>query len=127
MRRQQGMTLLEVLVAVSVFALAGLALLKATTQQAAGIGRLEEKTFAAWIAENQQVRLRLEQTWPETRWVSGETQFAGERWYWRWQGVATGDSQLRALDVEVRRQKNAVSAEGYLRTYVVRQGAGSGG
>ncbi|CPR19686.1 General secretion pathway protein I [Brenneria goodwinii] len=119
------MTLLEVLVAVSVFALAGLALLKATTQQAAGIGRLEEKTFAAWIAENQQVRLRLEQTWPETRWVGGETLFAGERWYWRWQGVTTGDSRLRALDVEVRRQKTAPSADGYLRTYVVRQGAGN--
>ncbi|MEE3652615.1 MULTISPECIES: type II secretion system minor pseudopilin GspI [unclassified Brenneria] len=118
--RQQGMTLLEVLVALTVFALAGLAVLQTTAQQARSLGRLEEKTFAGWIAENQQVQLRLEQRWPETHWVNGETLFAGERWYWRWQGIETGDTQLRALDVEVRRRKDEQAPLGMLRSYVVK-------
>lgn len=120
MSRQQGMTLMEVLVALTVFALAGVAVLQTTSKQAASLSRLEEKTFAGWIAENQQVRLRLEQQWPETRWIKGETQFAGQRWYWRWQGVAMDDPQFRALDVEVRRDKDALAADGTLRTYVVK-------
>ncbi|PWC22926.1 type II secretion system protein GspI [Brenneria roseae subsp. roseae] len=121
MSRQQGMTLMEVLVALTVFALAGVAVLQTTAKQAGSLSRLEEKTFAGWIAENQQVRLRLEQRWPETSWVKGETSFAGQRWYWRWRGEETGESQLRALDVEVRRNKDALAADGTLRTYVVKQ------
>ncbi|WP_205680367.1 type II secretion system minor pseudopilin GspI [Brenneria alni] len=119
--RQQGMTLLEVLVALTVFALAGLAVLQTTAQQASSLSRLEEKTFAGWIAENQQVQLRLEQRWPQTSWVNGTALFAGERWYWRWQGVKTGDTQIRVLDVEVRRHKNEPAPAGMLRSYVVKQ------
>lgn len=51
----------------------------------------------------------------------GETQFAGMRWHWRWQGVETGDPQTKALDVEVRRNKDAFAADASLRTYVVKQ------
>lgn len=114
------MTLVEVLVALSVFALAGVAVLQTTARQASSLSRLEEKTFASWVAENQQVRLRLEQQWPEATWVKGETVFAGVRWYWRWQGVETGDPQVRALDVEVRRHKEAFAADASLRSYVVK-------
>ncbi|MFC3396275.1 type II secretion system minor pseudopilin GspI [Brenneria rubrifaciens] len=121
MSRQQGMTLIEVLVALTVFALAGIAVLQTTATQAGSLSRLEEKTFAMWVAENQQVQLRLAQRWPETHWVKGESQFAGQRWYWRWQGVETGDPQFRALDVEVRRSKDQLAADGTLRTYVVKQ------
>ncbi|MCM4819122.1 type II secretion system minor pseudopilin GspI, partial [Escherichia coli] len=51
------MTLLEVIVALVVFALAGMALMQASTQQAAGIGRMEEKVLAGWLADNQMVQL----------------------------------------------------------------------
>ncbi|WON76411.1 type II secretion system minor pseudopilin GspI [Serratia sp. UGAL515B_01] len=121
MRRQRGMTLLEVLVALVVFALAGLALLQTTAQQASGIGRMEEKILASWLADNQQVQLHLEHVWPEKRWSEKTVTFAGERWYLRWQGVDTQISQMRALDVEVRRKKEDESALVFLRSYVVRK------
>lgn len=121
MKPQQGMTLLEVLVALVVFALAGLALLQTTAQQAGSIGRMEEKILASWIAENQQVRLHLEKVWPGKSWVSSEVTFAGESWHLRWQGVETADSQLRALDVEVRRRKEDAAALASVRSYMVRQ------
>ncbi|EHV09192.1 general secretion pathway protein I [Escherichia coli DEC4C] len=65
------MTLLEVIVALVVFALAGMALMQASTQQAAGIGRMEEKVLAGWLADNQMVQLQLEKTWPE-KWLGRE-------------------------------------------------------
>lgn len=95
------MTLIEVLVALAVFSLAAIALMKTVTQQSVGLGRLEEKTFANWVAENQLVQLRLDSIWPETRWTQGESEMAGRRWYWRWQGVNTADPRLRAIEIEV--------------------------
>jgi len=120
-KAQRGMTLLEVLVALVVFALAGLALLQTTAQQASGIGRMEEKVFASWLADNQQVQLRLDKVWPEKSWSGKTVAFAGEEWYLRWRGVDTEISQLRALDVEVRRKKEDAAAVVSLRSYVVRE------
>ena len=62
------MTLLEVMVALVVFALAGIALIQSTTQQAAGIGPMEEKVLAGWLADNQMVQLQLEKIWPKNGW-----------------------------------------------------------
>ena len=43
---------------------------------------------------------------------------AGARWFVRWQGVETALPQLRALDVEVRRQKSDPAPLATLRTWV---------
>ncbi|QZN94493.1 type II secretion system minor pseudopilin GspI [Symbiopectobacterium purcellii] len=126
MKPQRGMTLLEVMVALTVFALAGLAVMKTAIYQVSTLNRLELKTFAGWVAENQQVQLKLEKRWPETRWVSGVSSLGGERWFWRWQGVETGDAQFRALDVEVRRDKNSSASDAVLRSYVVKLRAPAG-
>lgn len=42
MKKQAGMTLIEVMVALAVFALAGLAVMQATLQQTRQLGRMEE-------------------------------------------------------------------------------------
>lgn len=55
MKKQAGMTLIEVMVALAVFALAGLAVMQATLQQTRQLGRMEEKTLAGWLADNQLV------------------------------------------------------------------------
>lgn len=120
--KQQGMTLLEVMVALVIFAMAGLTVLKTTAQQANSLGRLEEKTFALWIAENQQAVMRLEKQWPQTQWVTGEVTFAGSQWFWRIQGVATADPQVRAIDVEVRHDRDSRAADAVLRSYQVQPG-----
>ncbi|SLM62251.1 MULTISPECIES: type II secretion system minor pseudopilin GspI [Dickeya] len=120
--KQQGMTLLEVMVALVIFALAGLTVLKTTAQQANSLSRLEEKTLALWIAENQQAAMRLEKQWPQTQWVDGEINFAGSSWFWRIQGVATADPSVRAVDVEVRHDRDSRVADAVLRSYQVNPG-----
>ncbi|MFV8761833.1 type II secretion system minor pseudopilin GspI [Yersinia enterocolitica] len=118
MKSQCGMTLLEVLVALVVFAIAGLTMLQTMTVQTHSISRMEEKLLASWIADNQHVQLHLEKEWPDKNWSEKTVTFAGVEWYLRWRGVDTEISQLRALEVEVRRQKDEITLFS-LRSYMV--------
>lgn len=121
MKTQKGMTLLEVMVALVVFALAGIALMQTTAHQAGGIGWMEEKVLASWLADNQMVQLHLDKIWPEKSWSEKTVNFAGIEWYMRWRGLDGEIPQQRALDVEVRRSKEDESAVVYLRSYVGRE------
>lgn len=101
LKKHSGMTLLEVLVALAIFAVAALALLQSLGQLALGPGCLADKTYADWVAENQMVELRLQSVWPPLHWTQGSSEQAGRTWYWRWRGVASELPGLRALEVEV--------------------------
>jgi len=59
-----GFTLIEVMLAMAVFAIAGVALLSAATNNARNISYLEDKMFANWVASNQLVATHLVDTWP---------------------------------------------------------------
>ncbi|WP_145573810.1 type II secretion system minor pseudopilin GspI [Yersinia mollaretii] len=116
----RGMTLLEVLVALAVLALAGLAAIKSTGEQVSNLSHLEKKQFAAWVAENQLVRLRLQNVWPQERWHQGQILMAETTWHWRWRGVATTDAQLRALEIEVSLDNHHTAPLSTLRSYQVK-------
>ncbi|OQM39570.1 type II secretion system protein GspI [Citrobacter braakii] len=115
------MTLLEVMVALAVFALAGMALMQTTTQQTVGIGRMEEKVLAGWLADNQIVQLQLERSCPEKGWVEKTVSFAGSEWYLRWRGLGSDIPQLCSLEVEVRRTREEAFALVSLCAYVDRE------
>lgn len=99
---QRGMTLLEVMVALALLAIAGIALMKTSGEQVRNLSRLEEKQFAYMVADNQLAQLQLQQVWPPQSWQYGNTAMAQRRWYWRWRGVSTSNAQIRALEIEVR-------------------------
>ncbi len=48
----RGMTLLEVMVAMAIFAIAGITLMETVTEQVVALATLEDKTFASWGADN---------------------------------------------------------------------------
>ncbi len=121
MQRIQGMTLLEVLVALVIFSIAALAVMKSTGQQTVGLGFLQEKMIAEWVADNQLALLLLEQRWPNDSWIKGESEMAGQKWYWRWRGVVTDLDTLKAIDIEVYTNPDYTAISSSLRTYVVKQ------
>lgn len=112
------MTLLEVMVAMAIFAIAGITLMKTVTEQVVALAALEDKTFASWVADNQLVTLRLTEKWPNLSWSNGQEEMAGRIYYWRWQGLETADPQFRAVDVEVRNAEKAPNPRATLRSYV---------
>ncbi len=54
-----GMTLLEVLVALAIFATAAMSVIRAVSQHINTVGYLEQKMFAAMVADNQMAMVML--------------------------------------------------------------------
>ena len=60
-RLARGFTLLEILIALAIFAVTASALISSMTRQVSQASLLQDKTIAYWIAENELARLRLPQ------------------------------------------------------------------
>lgn len=118
-RNYTGMTLLEVLLALVILSTAGLAVMNAASGAINNQTYLQDKTFALWIASNSLVELKLQKQWPSETWREESVDFAGSTWYSRYQSVATGDNNFKALDVEVSDKKDG-NALAYLRTYIAK-------
>lgn len=104
-KRERGMTLLEVLVALAIFATAAISVIRAVTQHINTLSYLEEKTFAAMVVDNQMAMVMLH---PEKLKKTQGTQKLAERdWFWTVTPVATSDNLLKAFDVSVATSKNA--------------------
>ncbi|WP_019614780.1 type II secretion system minor pseudopilin GspI [Psychromonas ossibalaenae] len=117
--KQKGMTLLEVMLALVILGVSGLAVMNAASAALNNQAYLQDKTFALWIASNKLAELKLEKQWPDGSWRNDDLEFAGKTWYWRYQGVATGDSTFKALDIEVSDKKEG-RALSYIRTYIAK-------
>ncbi|GEK09702.1 type II secretion system minor pseudopilin GspI [Pseudoalteromonas sp. McH1-7] len=107
-----GFTLLEVMVALSICAVAGIAAMQATSEHITHIGSLEEQTYASWVAENRLVFLRAQgENWHGKSGNKGEEEMAGVTWYWQQQIQKTADPNFVKLTVHVFREpelKNSV-------------------
>ena len=103
MRRRQaaGFTLLEVLVAVVILALAMAALISAGTEAAANAGALRDKTLALWVAHNRLTEIELQPVWPQIGDSNDDVEMGGIRWRWRAHVKATADDNLRRIDIDV--------------------------
>jgi len=91
-RASLGFTLVEVMVALAVVAVALPALLLTLSQQLDGLRYLEDRTHAQWVAANRLAELRLvvgAKGSLQTGRVSGTEELAGRSWYWWSEGVET--------------------------------------
>lgn len=97
----RGFTLLELLVAVAILAIAMGALLAGFGTYASQAGYLRERSIATWVAHNRLTEVELEAGWPAVGSREGETEMAGVVWKWRLTVRGTDDPDLRRLDVQV--------------------------
>ena len=98
----RGFTLLEVLVALTILALALGALVKTGSDHVALLGDLDERTQGFLVAENQLHRFQLERLWPEVGLRQDHVDQAGRRWFWQASFESTPDADLRRVVLEVR-------------------------
>ena len=99
--RARGFTLLELLVAVAILAIAMGALRSGFARYAAQAAHLRERSIATWVAHNQMTEVELAPPWPATGGRNGEVEMAGAKWRWRLDVKSTDDPDLRRLDMTV--------------------------
>lgn len=98
----RAFTLLEVLVALAVLALALGALVRAGGEQARSLDHLRTRSFAEWVAADQLARARLAETWPDTGTRRGVTHMGQRQWHWRQSVSPTEDEDIRRIEITVR-------------------------
>lgn len=116
-RRQQGLSLLEVLVALSLVAIVLVPHLAGLSDKLDSAANARESTYAHWVGMNRLAEIRALKEWPKIGSKSGKEQMLGVEWHWRVTVQATPDENMRRLEVEVAKgpvgQKNPATSKTY--------------
>lgn len=119
--KTKGFTLIEVMLAMAIFAIAGVALVSSTSTHFRNLSLLETKMIANWVASNQLVEISLEKSWPLKNNKKGKEELAGREWFWVQKVVKTNDENMSQVTIEVRLDQTAKSSITSLSTYVVKE------
>lgn len=99
MRRPRAFTLVEVLVALALLAVALAAGMRALAQSADGAGTLKARTLALWVAQNRLAHAQLEPSSAGN--ARGEAVQAGTRFVWEVRAGGTPNPAFRRIDITV--------------------------
>jgi len=114
--RRRGFTLIEVMVALAIVAIAVPALLFTLDQQIDGRAHLRERSLAQVVARNRLTELRLALRAGRRRLqgaVSGSETLAERDWYWRIRTIATEVPNFSRVEIEVRDREGEGTAPLY--------------
>ena len=98
----RGFTLIEVLVALAIVAVGMAAVMTALSSSAGTVFYLRDKTFAQWVALNQIANLRVSGQIPAVGDSEGDIDYAGRKWHWRQEVVASEVPGVERIDMRVR-------------------------
>lgn len=121
MKTPRGFTLLEVLIALAILAIAMLAATRAVglmTDSAAG---LKQRMVASWIAQDQLAQHMARGDWPETGSKTGQSQQAGFAMEWEERVTQTPNAAFRRIEIRVYATGHLDYALAQLVGYLVRQ------
>ena len=97
----RGFTLIEVLVALAIVAVALSAGMRALAQGADGASSLKARTLALWVAENRLARAQLDLSPQGATVASGDETQAGIRFVWRETVSDTPNPGFRRIEIVV--------------------------
>lgn len=125
MRGSKGFTLLEVLVAVAILAIALASVIKMAAGNGANLGHLRDKTLAQWVAENKLAEMQATELYLQGR-QKGKSEMAGRVWHWEVEALGEAVPNLRRIAIRVKEQEDAegwlVVLNGFLADPQLRQG-----
>ena len=99
--KRAGFTLVEVLVALAIIAIALMAALRAAGQGTSNVGELRSRLLAGWVAENLLAEHRARRDWLPLGIQRGTGRQGGMDFAWREEVIATPNPSFRRVDVRV--------------------------
>lgn len=112
----RGFTLIEVMVALAILAIALAASVRAVGEQARAQSILREASYARWVAANLIAQTRLDEPFPLPGQREGQSRMAGRLWRWRLTVSDTPDAEIRRLDAQVFAEEASVDSDQPLMT-----------
>lgn len=106
-RAARGFTLLEVMVALAVLAIALAAIIKGVGTQVSNQSYLRDRTLAHWVAMNKVAELQIARKWPEAGSETGSAPMGPHEWFWKTTVQNTPDPDVRRMDVAVSATEGA--------------------
>ena len=120
----RGFTLVEVLVALAVLAIALAAIMRSLGQAIDTTATLRERNMALWVAQNRLAEHEMRRSWPAVDTIDGDTEMGGARWFWREQVSTTPEAEIRRIEITVWRVPDDAHTSARLVGYL-RNNAGS--
>jgi len=106
-RQDAGFTLIEVLIALTIIAIALTALLKSTAQTVSSTHRLKEKNISHWVAMQGVSMIQLGLIAVKTNEeITQVTNMLNQRWYWRAKVTPTLVKSVETITVRVSRNQS---------------------
>ena len=117
MRAHRGFTLIEVLVALAIIAVALGAAVRATGMATDSTQSIKTRQLALYVAQNRLAEYAVRPLWPEAGVREGDATQAGIAFRWRERVSATPNPRFRRIEVEVAAAddpgRNLVTLAGY--------------
>ena len=99
--KRTGFTLIEILVALAIVAVALATGMRALAQAADGAGTLKARTLALWVAQNRLAAAQLATPWPAFGTTAGEAKQASSTFAWRATVSGTPNPAFRKVEIVV--------------------------
>ncbi|MEH8017291.1 type II secretion system minor pseudopilin GspI [Rheinheimera muenzenbergensis] len=99
--KSRGFTLLELLVAMAIFATAGVAIMQVSSAHVRNLTQIDELMMARYIADNQMQLAMLDKEWPGKDKQQGEVEMANRKWLWQQLRTKVPDEDLRLVQISI--------------------------
>ena len=105
--KNQGLTLIEVLIALAIVGIAMTAIIKTTSQNIRSTAYLQNKTIAMWVGLQvlSEARVGLRRLNNESDQVMETTLMLGQEWVWRAGQTETPNKRIKKMHVDVLSSK----------------------
>lgn len=121
-RTVRGFTLLEMLVALTVLAIALLAALRASSAGVQNTGEIRNRLLAGWVAQNRVAEHIARRDWLPIGVVHGEESQGGMRFRWEEKIIGTPNYQFRRVEVRVFAEQEPDQVLASLTGFMVKPG-----
>ena len=104
-QKQEGMTILEVMIAMAIFSVCAMALLNSITSQMNAVTHFQQSLFASWVADNTLTELSLEGNVTAETQIINRTAIADEIWFLEFNSMRDENNDISLLRIDVRLEK----------------------